>query len=54
VHYSKFFFFANVGRAILGRNFDVNNGRTACEACSATSVGLGLFPTADLIENAQI
>jgi hypothetical protein len=34
VHYSKIF--ANVGRATLGRNFDVTNGRAACEACSAT------------------
>jgi hypothetical protein len=27
---------ANMRRAILGRNFDVTNGRAACEACSAT------------------
>jgi hypothetical protein len=26
----------NIGRATLGRNFDVTNGRAACEACSAT------------------
>jgi hypothetical protein len=34
VHYSNML--ANVGRAILGRNFDVTNGRAACEACSVT------------------
>jgi hypothetical protein len=27
---------SNVGRAILGRNFDVTIRRAACEACSAT------------------
>jgi hypothetical protein len=26
----------NVGRAILGRNFDVTMWRATCEACSAT------------------
>jgi hypothetical protein len=25
-----------IGKAILGRNFDVTIGRAACEACSAT------------------
>jgi hypothetical protein len=34
LHYSKFG--ASVGGAILGRNFDITNGRAACEACSAT------------------
>jgi hypothetical protein len=27
---------AKVGRAILGRNFDVTIGRAACKTCSAT------------------
>jgi hypothetical protein len=26
----------NIDRAILVQNFDVTNGRAACEACSAT------------------
>jgi hypothetical protein len=26
----------NIGRAILGRNFDITIGRATCEACSAT------------------
>jgi hypothetical protein len=26
----------NIGRATLGRNFDLTIGRAACEACSAT------------------
>jgi hypothetical protein len=26
----------NIGRATLGRNFDITNWRAACEACSAT------------------
>jgi hypothetical protein len=34
LYYSKIG--ANVGRAIVGRNFDVTNGRAACEANSAT------------------
>jgi hypothetical protein len=34
VHYSKNL--VNVGRAILGRNFDVTSGRAACETCGAT------------------
>jgi hypothetical protein len=38
LHYSKNL--ANFGRAIFGRNFDVTNGRAACEACSATELVL--------------
>jgi hypothetical protein len=34
LHYGKIL--ANIGRAILGRTFDVTDGRAACEACSAT------------------
>jgi hypothetical protein len=34
LHYGEIL--ANTGRAILGRTFDVTDGRPACEACSAT------------------
>jgi hypothetical protein len=26
----------NIGRAIVGRSFEITNGRVACESCSAT------------------
>jgi hypothetical protein len=34
LHYGEIW--TNIGRATLGRNFDVTIGRAACEACSAT------------------
>jgi hypothetical protein len=34
LHYGEIL--TNIGKAILGRTFEVTNRRAACEACSAT------------------